>query len=436
MKKLILTILPVLLSFAMILPNATAVLAADTEEDVTSELAARARLLIRAPDTAEAGQSLTFIIYGSHNHEPVAGAEVYTLKNNKIAGTADLTNDTAPTELNAGLIYIGITDDEGNVTHAFRQTGRYLLIAFKTGFMPGLSYIAITPSMTSALVLRLPDSGEMGQPVSMGVFDRSTQQPVSGAAIYARHLAVSGVTKPAVASFFRNIIGVVMHKKVEQTTSDQVIGIEQGEPAAEVQDVEDIQRRGFLLGYTNDDGKLVYTFDRPGYYVLTAMKENYSPAFARLNITSDEQQALGIKAPGRAVVNSPVLITVFERGTSQVVPKAGVYALRLGDILTVAPAARNTTTILTPTPKPVEVTAEADIHAEAVRSRGFLLGYADDRGRLEYSFENTGRYVLAAFPDDYIPGFARITIVPVETVSPEKVESVPLSVSNSLNSKR
>lgn len=417
MKKLVLIFLSVLLSLAMILPSTTAVMA-DSEKEVKPQPSVRAALMIRAPDKADVGQPVTITVFGKFSHQPVAGAEVYALKSEMMANTADNKNYTTTAVdyaalVNAEGIFLGGTNNEGKVIGKFADDGRYILIAFKAGHFPGFSWISITLSNIKGLHLKSPGSAEVGKPVTLAVFERSSQEPVAKAAIYARKIGIIALPKPTprptVASIFSNIMGIFRPKPVSPPTEAKVAEAEAVKIADEVQNADDVKKNGILLGYTNEKGELEYTFNEPGHYLLAATKEEYAPGFARINITLADQKGLGIKVQDRAEVNKPVTMTVFERRSSQVVPKAAVYALRMGDVFTATPAEKATTTILTP--EPPTVAPEISVNAETVKAKGIFLGETDEKGQLVHSFDKTGRYVLVAIKEDYQPGFARINIV-------------------------
>ncbi|MFC1905248.1 hypothetical protein ACFLXL_00380 [Chloroflexota bacterium] len=371
--------------------------------------------MIRAPSMAGAGQPVTITVFGKFNHEPIAGAEVYALKIDRTASTADEKNYTTTAEETVALldeegIFFGTTNNEGNVTGKFANTGRYIIVAFKAGYFPAFSRISITLSNSKKLAIRAPGSVDVGNPVTMAIRDSYSQKAVARVAVYAQKIdTISSIRpKPAVATIFDTIIGIFKPTKKTPVTNTRITKAEPVEIIEEVQDVEAIQKRGFLLGYTDDNGKLTHTFAETGNYVLAAIMEGYTPGFARIKITPSERKKLSIKAPERAEVNKTVTITVFERYTSQVIPKASVYAIWRGDIPTpvAVPAKKPTTLVSTPE----SLISDASLDIETVKEKGIFLGYTDERGQVLHSFNKTGQYVLAAIKDEYQPGFARILI--------------------------
>ncbi len=214
MKKLVLIFLSTLISLAMILPGATAVMA-DSEKEVTPQLVARPALTMKAPDKGEVGQPVTITVFNRYNHQPVAGAEVYALKTDKMASTTDQQNYTTSTADYAALvdaqgIFLGVTNSEGSVSCKFTDTGRYILVAFKASHFPAFSRIAVTLSNTKGLYLKAPGSAEVGNPVAMAVFERSSNEPVAKVAVYARKIGTISLpkAKPTTASIFDRIISI------------------------------------------------------------------------------------------------------------------------------------------------------------------------------------------------------------------------------------
>lgn len=441
MKKTFLIFVSIVLSLAVILPGATAVMA-DSEKEGKSQPSVRAALMIRAPSRAEVGQPVTIAVFGKYNHQPVAGAEVYALKTDKIANAADKKNytttaadyiaspaapsffrniigvfnrlmgkgkaDKAKPSIGTSItesesvviaeevqnieqfqksgISLGTTNDKGEVVYSFNDTGHYMLAAFKGGYIPDFARINVVLSDQKALGIKAPDKAEVGKPVTITVFQRGTSQVVAQAGVYA--LAGSN-----------NVTAVLSQKPTTLILTPKPADVVSGVSLT----AAEVKSRGIFLGYTDDKGQVTPTFDKTGRYVLAAIKDGYIPGFTRISIVLAAQKALGIKAPDKAEVGNPVTIKVFERGTSQNVTRAGVYALRVGDIdrsVPLEPMLQSGGANL----------AEAEKYAADVKSRGTFLGYTDESGQLIYTFSKVGHYLLVAIKDGYIPGFARIAI--------------------------
>jgi hypothetical protein len=413
LNKLVLIVLSTLLSLAMIIPGATAVMA-DSEKEVIPKVVAKPALTMKLPDKGEVGQPVTMTVYNRYNHQPVAGAEVYALKTDKMASTTDQQNYTTSTAdyaaaIDAQGIFLGVTNSDGIVSPKFTGTGRHLIVVFKASHFPAFAHIIITGTNAKALTIKSPGYAEAGKEFTLTVVERSSHEPVANAAVYGRKLNSLVVQKPKALSIVDRIVDVFKSSNKVQTTNATIIKAEPVEITEEIQNAEEVRKNGTLLGYTNNNGELVTKLDETGIYALSAVLEGYSSGFARISINLPQQKALGIKAPERAEVSKPVTITVFERRSNKVVENAAVYALRLGDLINpvAVTAEKSTTSINTPQPVVIDVS----ISAETVKEKGIFLGNTNNQGQISPTFDATGRYVLAAISDGYQPGLARISIV-------------------------
>jgi hypothetical protein len=266
LKKVSLIFLALILSLAMILPGATVVLA-DSEKDKETKPypPGRAALLLKAPDTAEAGQPVTISVSGRYTRQPVAEAEVYGFK--AVSGNNTTANADLASLLDQDAISLGKTDREGKLTYKFVDPSRYILVAFKGGHLPGFSLIKITISTRKWLQIESPGSAEAGNPVTIRVSERGTSQNVTKAGVYALRVSDSFTIAPA-----------------EKPT----VTILKPNPASMAPEMlatpEKIKEKGFLIGYTDSNGQLIYSFDKAGNYALAAIKDGYQPGFDRINI--------------------------------------------------------------------------------------------------------------------------------------------------------
>ena len=141
MKKAMLGIIAMVMALAMTIP-VTGVASAQTTEDVLS--AEKRALAIKAPEIARTGQLLTITVFTRHNNRPVPRAGVWAMNVNDVAVLSnDIEEYTSLVEKDG--YFLGWTDRKGNVTHRFREPGRYILVATKHGFSPGFAKISIKP---------------------------------------------------------------------------------------------------------------------------------------------------------------------------------------------------------------------------------------------------------------------------------------------------
>jgi len=407
MRRILLSVLSLALATAMVLPGAT--VAAQPETEAAEVLPVeRAALVIRAPGVADVGQPVTITVFAKHNYKPVAGAAVYALKTNELAITADSNNYTTVAADYAALakergIFIGYTNNQGIVRHTFAETGRYILVAVKDGYVPGFSRITIKLAASKGLKIRVPSTAEVGEPVTITVVERYSYEPVANAAVYAKK--IGEINAPEVISVVpSDITDTMVIKAVPSVpTNTMVIRADTAPSADEVQYAAEIKESGIFIGYTNDRGQVVHRFGETGRCVLAALKDNYAPGIVRISITLASQRMLGIKAPRTAEVGRPVTITVVERHTQEPVAKAGVYALKMGEIVSSQPVEE------TIEPE-ADYVSEAEKNATLVRQKGVFVGYTDRNGEVVHSFDETGRYLLVAIKDGYTPGFTHIAI--------------------------
>lgn len=248
------------------------------------------------------------------------------------------------------------------------------------------------PAAKAVLMVTNSNVVDVGQSVTITVSERHDHSPVAGAAVYAKKAKDIQPIIAAARKLFR----------VNKVNANDV--------ADTAQYVAEMQQGGILLGYTDDEGKVAYTFADSGTYVLIAIKDDYTPGFAKMNVTLGDQKKLGIKAPSSAEVDKPVTIKVIERNTGDPVAEAVVYALKIDNAkgyIPYEPPSDNGTT---------STTAVERYVALAVQN-GSLIGYTDNSSELVNTFTETGRYILVTTKDGYEPGFAHIVITPVESTA-------------------
>jgi hypothetical protein len=106
--------------------------------------------------------------------------------------------------------------------------------------------------------------------------------------------------------------------------------------------------------------------------------------------------ALAIKVPNRVELGQSVNISVFGKRGHDQISGASVYLIKADDLV-IKPGSENYTTLISE-------------YATLVESKGTLIGVTGDNGTLAYQFTETGRFVLAATADNFIPGFSRLTV--------------------------
>jgi hypothetical protein len=421
------------LAIAMIMPAASAL--ADSGSDSQPQLSTLASLMIKSPNTVEAGQPATVTVFSKRGHEAVEGALVYVLKTGGLVIGADAANYTAllgeyEALAEAKGTLFGTTVSDGTVKGNLSETGRFMLVATQDGYIPGFARLTVTLAARTALNIKAPGSAEVNKPVTISVTGRYTGHPVANAAVYGRPVTALNVppvaadppvkpVQPQVTASSSAAVSVSEPQVISatETAAATVIKADPSNSAADVQLATQVSMSGILLGYTDDNGRLIYTFPEGGYYLLTAIKENYSPGFAKISVILADQQKLGIKAPASAAAGQQVTIKAFESNGAQPIEKAAIYAFSPGMIMppTVqqapVPADNGTATAaIIDSALGTVTSAEAQMLIRENKNRSFLIGHTGNNGEVQFTFKDPGLYVLVAVKDGYLPGGAKIDI--------------------------
>jgi hypothetical protein len=229
---------------------------------------------IKAPNRAKVNEPVTMTVFERITHHPVEGALVFaitrdnaeTWKQEVQALREDTTIPTADKDYEplcqAHGLYIGTTDENGNLEYAFEEAGIYMLVAVKKGYFPGFTAIAIV-NVPKALGIKAdPPRALAGEEVTVNVFDRQTKDPVAGADIYALSRENAKLLKEAV-------------KSLRGDKSTAATDIDYGAVVAGL---------GTHLGETDENGQLIATFDTAGIYLLVAIEPGYIPGFTLLPV--------------------------------------------------------------------------------------------------------------------------------------------------------
>jgi hypothetical protein len=303
LKRVVLGTLALVVALAMILPIAGVVMA---QPELTTEVAPAVKLAlaIRAPDEANVGQLVTIKVVERHSGRPASKAGVWAIN------ISDIKSETNDAEAYASLAekcgyFLGWTDRNGNVFHRFREPGQYVLVAVKDGFIPGFAKITIKP--LKALAIKAPETAWVGQLVTIKVVDKHVNTPVPRAAVYA--INVNDLVKKVEVA---EVQAISVEAVVRQVDVSVAPAISMREVANEIDDaeayVEMAKRRGYFVGWTNEDGEVQYRFREAGRYVLVAVKDGYVPGFTRITIR--RLQLVPAEPILRLV--EPLKITVFE----------------------------------------------------------------------------------------------------------------------------
>ncbi len=409
---------------------------ADSSGDTKPQLSSLASLVIKAPNTVEVGQPATVTVFGKRGHEAIAEAPVYALKTSDLVITSDAVNYTAllgeyEALAEAKGTLFGTTGSDGTVSGKFIETGRFMLVATKDGYIPGFARLTVTLAARTGLNIKAPGSVEVNKPATISVTERYTGQLVAKAAIYGRIITTLNVppataappdklVQPQVIASSSATASLSQPQVISATATVAAATVIKADPsvsAADVQLASEVSMSGIFIGYTDNNGQVIYAFAEGGDYLLTARKENYTPGFAKITVTIADQKQLSIRAPASAAAGQQVTIKAVEGNGGQPVEKAAIYAFSPGIIMppTVrqapAPADNGTATaaVIDSALSPV-TSAEAQILINENKDRSFFIGHTGNNGELHFTFKDPGLYVLVAVKDGYLPGGARINI--------------------------
>ncbi len=359
-------------------------------------------LAIVAPWGGFVGKELQMTVFLRENQEPFPGAGVWAVTREEMQALkedlAKLREDASqPADekdyekvIEARGIFLGRTNGDGKLKHIFEQAGQYILVAAKRGYIPGFTHIGIR-ELIKALGIQAPKRVPVGEKVTMTVFERITQNPVEDAGIWA-------VTRDQLEA---------LKEEAQKLKEDTSI------PAEEKDYEALVKAYGIFLGKTDKHGKLDYTFNEAGGYLLIAVKKGYVPGFAPLGVVA-MPKALGIKAtPPQAHVGKEVTLNVFDRESNDPVAEVGVWAVTRDEV----EALKEDSAAL----REDQSVAPQDKDYEALLSaHGTLLGRTDQNGKLSVTFSEPGGYLLVAVKKGYIPGFAPFGVREMPQPKPPK----------------
>jgi hypothetical protein len=228
---------------------------------------------IDAPRRAPVDEDVTITVFQRMTEETVEGAGIWALSREKVEVLREdmkaLREDTsvaAEERDYESLVdihgdFLGRTDEDGQLIHAFAEAGSYLLVAVKRGYVPGLSPIGVGIE-PKAIGLHAPRRALIGQDVTITSFQRGTQDPVEGTGIWA-----------------------LSREEAEVLRQEMTAMREDASIAAEDKDYESLADiHGNFLGRTDEDGELSVAFSSGGIYLLVGVKKGYFPGATAIGV--------------------------------------------------------------------------------------------------------------------------------------------------------
>jgi uncharacterized GH25 family protein len=261
----------------------------------------------------------------------------------------------------------------------------------------------IPSARIQALMIKVTNTVEMGQPVTITVSSRPSHETIAGAPVYA--IKTSGRVGPADPGNYTTLAGEF----------EALVGSD-----------------GILIGTTGSDGTLSAVLTEAGRYLLVATKDGFIPGFARLQVKEDGHKArLSLQAPASVPVGQQVTIKVTDSISGQPVDNATVYTFRtvkpLPPAIRPAPARSENgtaTQVILDSQASIEISPDrAEEIASQIGNRETTVGVSNSAGEVSYTFKDPGLYTLLARKDSYLPGARRINIQPDTVLKPLDIKA-------------
>jgi hypothetical protein len=281
-----------------------------------------------------------------------------------------------------------------------------IIVSILTAVLPGaaLADSNSQKSFAQALGIRAPQIVEVNQSSTLQTIEKHTQKAESNVAMYA--VKAIELVRPSTDNSTSNATTIMNA-------------------------YADIAKKiGIFLGNTDANGQLSYALASSQQYILIAIKDGFTPGFTRINVVLALKKNLQINAPNIAESGKTVTMTVTERGSIRTgmtptlqaptpssraqplsiarfspVAGASIYAIKIKDTDPINDILKQSNE---------NEKAAAEKYATLARDTGVLLGATNEKGQLNYTFTETGKYVLVAMKDGYRADFTRIGIVLAE----------------------
>ena len=261
------------------------------QENGDAEAVRLPALGIRAPRIAPPGEEITIVVFDRATEAPVAEAGVWAVPSDAPeelkAEIADLRESAGEDDVDWQSFFdshgefLGDTTEDGQLDAIFAEEGRYLLVAFKPDYRPAFRPLLVeTPP--KALGIDVAHRVVVGEEVTITVFDRTTGEPVEGAAVWAMPRVNSGRLKSELPKLREYGNAVATIEEFKALLGDAVVG---GEVA--------------LFGRTDQDGRVTHTFAEAGRYFLVAFKPGSRAVFTPLNVRLESGNNRGLTTNNR-----------------------------------------------------------------------------------------------------------------------------------------
>ena len=386
--------IPVLTILALLLVamSSIAVLAQNDESAPTADTPSiSGALAIIAPRGTTTGQEISIRVFLRADQEPFPDAGVWAMTRAEADDLRSNINSLRETDSTAAQaadyeamvstwgIFLGRTGVDGRVYHTFEKAGHYVLVAVKGGYHPGFIGINIR-DVRQGLSIEAPRRATPGEEITITIFDHTDHQPMENAGVWALSRDNAEALKTEIQALNEDTSITAAEKNYEAV----------------------VNRYGFFLGRTGDNGELNYAFTESDSYLLIAVKSGYYPGFAPISI-QEVSNALAVMAPRMAPQGREITITILDRISHESMENTGVWALSRDNMEALQAEVKTLR-------ENTSIVAEEKDYETLVSFYGSLLGRTDENGELQHAFDETGAYLLVAVKKGYIPGFSPIFI--------------------------
>lgn len=102
-------------------------------------------MLVSAPPSAHVGKQVSITVSDSKTGEPLFNARVYGINTAHLPPRMSVSPEWERLAVTYGF-FINRAKGNGQVSHIFRESGNYIVIALKDGRIPAVAAIEVMPS--------------------------------------------------------------------------------------------------------------------------------------------------------------------------------------------------------------------------------------------------------------------------------------------------
>jgi hypothetical protein len=230
-------------------------------------------LALVAPRAVLTGNQMQLTVFLRANQEPVSDVNIWlvskedveilknelnTLRNNAAVNKGDKNYEDV---IKVYATFLDKTEEKGRLTWTFDRAGDYALVAFKKGYWPDVSGLAVR-TLPKALVVSAPRKAKVDNTVNISVKLKGTNLPAIDAGVWAISAENLEAARAQAQSF-------KAANEADKANADWE------------KELDLIAKK---LGRTDDHGNLAAQFDNKGIYLLVAFQKGHIPGFSGIMI--------------------------------------------------------------------------------------------------------------------------------------------------------